>query len=59
MRDASETFAADESPQVVAKAIERRRRAVEGRWCMNRSWPAAIPEHAGHLPMAYDAGLPR
>ena len=32
MRDASETFAADESPQVVAKAIERRRRAVEAPW---------------------------
>ena len=29
MRDASEPFAADESPQAVAKAIERRRRAIE------------------------------
>ena len=32
MRDAREIFAADESPQVVAKAIERRRRAVEAPW---------------------------
>ena len=32
MRDASEPFAADESPQVVARAIERRRRAVEAPW---------------------------
>ncbi len=29
------------------------------RWCMNRSWPATTPADAGHLPMAYDAGLPR
>jgi hypothetical protein len=33
--------------------------AHDWRWCMNRNWPATIPAHAGHLPMAYDAGLPR
>jgi len=33
--------------------------AMPGRWCMNRSWPATIPAPVGHLPMAYDAGLPR
>ena len=30
------------------------------RWCMNRSWPTTIPNPpARHLPIAYDAGLPR
>jgi len=44
MRDASEPFAADESPQAVAKAIERRRRAIEAPFSptTHRGWWAAV-----------------
>jgi hypothetical protein len=59
LRELWPDVAATDNAIMQAVSVESKVLPDDRRWCMNRSWPATIPAHAGHLPMAYDAGLPR